>query len=403
MMPDRFPLRVLVPFLLVVCGCNIGPRRLPEDGERYNHAMQRLMQQQLLLNLVRLRMGEPAEFLHVDTIASQHSIDRSAMARGDLFEASPKVSPNSLALSGGVTLGERPVVTFATTDTCELFNTRMRTPIQLDMLRFLTDSGWEIDRVLRVAVARINGYSNLRITRPGGPPPLAQGVEQFEQICQTMRSLQEQDLLQFRIVEYAEPTSAPFAKDLVELEQLVTANESGYETRDPGDGKNLQLYERERWLALQFRPQETLSPEVQSLQQLLGVPAGSPVVELRAQDVLLPDGSEKHVAPASTPVRMRSLMEVFRFLAVGMVLVPEESPVQHAGGAPLQVLVSDDEPAEALVALEHCDRWYSIPRCDPDSAATFTMLLEMYRIQVSCGSTPASTSSPLLTIPLFTP
>ena len=55
-------------------GCSIGPRALQRDRIRYNEAVKTGTEEQLLLNIVRLRYTDTPSSLAVTTLADQHEL-----------------------------------------------------------------------------------------------------------------------------------------------------------------------------------------------------------------------------------------------------------------------------------------------------------------------------------------
>jgi len=63
-----------VALTTVLAGCSsVGPLTLKTNRAEYNVALQESGNQQLLLNIVRLRYREPIMFLEVGSIAASHS------------------------------------------------------------------------------------------------------------------------------------------------------------------------------------------------------------------------------------------------------------------------------------------------------------------------------------------
>src|SRR5262249_14223630 len=63
--------------LAVLGGCALGPRALESSRLRYNEAVKITSEQQLLLNIVRLRYTDTPSSLAVSAIAAQHERQHS--------------------------------------------------------------------------------------------------------------------------------------------------------------------------------------------------------------------------------------------------------------------------------------------------------------------------------------
>src|SRR5262249_8776302 len=58
-------------------GCQFGPRALEQNRLRYNEAVNRTTEEQLLLNIVRLRYNDTPSSLAVTTIATQYELQQN--------------------------------------------------------------------------------------------------------------------------------------------------------------------------------------------------------------------------------------------------------------------------------------------------------------------------------------
>src|SRR5262245_10983809 len=68
------PVRWLLIACLLTAGCALGPRAVENSRLRYNEAVKVTNEQQLLLNIVRLRYIDTPSSLAVSTIADQQEI-----------------------------------------------------------------------------------------------------------------------------------------------------------------------------------------------------------------------------------------------------------------------------------------------------------------------------------------
>ena len=121
----------------------------------YNQAISRSLDQQLLLNLVRLRYRDTPVFLEMNTLVSQYS-----------FTTSAGISPNIVigsndadAASAGIGFSETPTIGYAQLQGQE-FATRILSPILPESIMLLSHSGWSIERLLQLTVHELNGVRN---------------------------------------------------------------------------------------------------------------------------------------------------------------------------------------------------------------------------------------------------
>ncbi|VAX31394.1 hypothetical protein MNBD_NITROSPINAE05-451, partial [hydrothermal vent metagenome] len=153
-----FILKVLIfiaVFLLTGCSGGLGPSTLKGNRFSYNTAIQRSNDQQLLLNLVRLKYRDTPYFLEVNSVAAQFRFSANANANATLVEAVKGV----FGLGVGASVEETPTVSYAPLQG-EQFIQRFLSHIPLENIFLLTRSGWSIKRILRVCLERVGNLKN---------------------------------------------------------------------------------------------------------------------------------------------------------------------------------------------------------------------------------------------------
>ena len=178
--------------ILVGSGCSVGPRRLAPVRFDYNQAISRSLDQQLLLNLVRLRYRDTPVFLEMNTLVSQYSFTASAGISSNIV-----IGINDDAASAGIGFSETPTIGYAQLQGQE-FATRILSPILPESIMLLSHSGWSIERLLQLAVHELNGVRNA--VRAAGPTPeTPPDFEAFQQLTRGLRRLQLEGLLEVRV------------------------------------------------------------------------------------------------------------------------------------------------------------------------------------------------------------
>ena len=76
----------LVAFLPFLTGClvGIGPRAVRQEHSMYNEQVVQTLNEQMLLNLVRLRYNDTPMFLDLGTIVAQYSVERHLNGNGGI-------------------------------------------------------------------------------------------------------------------------------------------------------------------------------------------------------------------------------------------------------------------------------------------------------------------------------
>lgn len=337
--------------------CNLtGPRALRTGRQDYNVAIQQTQNEQLLLNLVRLRYLDTPQFLEVGNVTASYQFEAGAAGSATLYE---QRYPENHAFGANVRLGwiERPTITMQPLQG-ERFVTQMLSPIPLETMLLLIHSGWSIERVLRVCVQHVNGVPNAP-TASGPTPALAPEFGEFRRLAALLRSM-----------------------------QLRGGIELGLE----GTGEA-------RAIVLRITPRAS-EPDARELRALLDVPADAERLELVAS---VTKGTGRRVG-----VGTRSLMGALFYLSHGVHVVPDDEPLvvttRTATGARFSwdelldglFRVGADESPEggAAVAVTYRGREFTIADRDLDSKATFALLQQLVALQA--GNVQAA--APVLTI-----
>lgn len=148
----------MIGCVLMAPGCvtRMGARAMPEVRFHYNEAVAVSGNEQLLLNLVRMRFNHTVQFLEPTNVVTNWSITRNGSIGGT---ASTTVGDGPFTLLGTLSAGasatESPTITYQPLSG-ERFVRLMAQPIGPDLLLRLIQSGWEADLVLQLTTEQIN-------------------------------------------------------------------------------------------------------------------------------------------------------------------------------------------------------------------------------------------------------
>jgi hypothetical protein len=309
--------------------------------------------QQLLLNLVRLRYRDQAMFLEVSALNTQFSFSNEVNANTVLGQGD-----SYLGLGGKIVAQETPTVSYTPLKGAD-FVQRILTPITLNTLFLLNTSGWSSDRLLRILVDKMNDVGNAQGAN-GPTPAQAPPYEEFKRLSFLLRQLG--------------------------LDGLYTG----------------AIYNNQPVLA--FQPEALDHAQYQEFTRGLGLnPARLvfPVTE-----------DARRSANDSINLRLRSFAGVMYFLSQS-VQVPEGdvaagrvTVTRDAAGQPfdwlsvtegiLTIRSSNKPPDNASVAINYRNSWFYINDSDLDSKSTFSLLGQVYQLQA--GNTKSV--APVLTLPV---
>jgi hypothetical protein len=401
--------------LLLACvtGCQLGPQALKLGHAEYASAARKIQDEQMLLNLVRLRYRETPIWLEVTSIAAQFEFGSSGEVGGTIREnvgQGGSKNPNSLDLTGRVGYSERPTITYTILGG-EDFIKRLLTPLSVNAISLLAESGWRGSRVFRLTVERMNGLRNA--PRASGPTPdEAPRYEQFLEAVNLMQELADRKLLELEFDTRFDKISDPVIFEKVEGDMLVAAAKIGAEFKSVGDGSKMALSQELRVLIMRLSERAQGSQESARLRELLSLEPNT----VRYDIVDPSDGDYDPIEPkadlSNVSIDTRSLIGVMYYLS-NAVDVPHEDMASGpatqtlaADGSPFdwQELLGDlftvhcskNRPAKAAVAVPYRGNWFYIDYADDSSMSTFALLTQVAALQA--GETKGV--APVLTIPV---
>ncbi len=393
--------------VLALCSaCNtVGPKAVRGARINYNEAIARTGDQQLLLNLVRLKYRDTPLFLEISSVSTQYNLEWSAGAsqsftdtdtltggvtRGAsaVAEAVAGNAANSLRGTGratgnrggsltrqrvdtdssgmdiGVGFYERPTITYNPLQG-EQFVTQLLSPIPLDRLMLLSESGWSVARVFRACLQEMNGLDNA--SGASGPTPsYVPEYKVFRDATELLRRLQIKGAVDF-------------------LQRVDEDSETAY-------------------LEMRFKGDEANAADASAFRSQLRLTSLNDAFVL-SQSVY--DGNADLLA-----LRPRSLMGVLHFLS--QAVEPPEAHVERGlvtktlqdDGAPFdwtevmsglfRVASDNSPPADAFVRVRYRGHWFYIDDADLESKTTFGLLTTLFKLQ----SGDVKSLGPTLTLPV---
>ena len=331
---------------LAGCAAKLGPRTVPGARFDYNEAIARSLNEQLLLNLVRLRYRDTPLFIDVGSVIAQYSLSGNVNVAPTI--GVDGTSNNQYGLGVGGSYTENPTITYEPLRGGAAAE-RLLTPIDPRTLALLSQSGWSIERLLVCCVQEINGIDNAP-SATGPAPTRLPDNRRFREIAAALRDLQSGGQLKVR------PTP---------------------------DGVALSL--RDDPLSSAIRDQLDLDADQEQFR-------------------LVPATGAR--GPADIELAGRSLLGVLFFLSLSVEAPESDRSAGLIGGASLnwdeviggllKVRSSETAPERAFVRIRYRNRWFYIDDADLNSKATFNLLNYLYSLQAA----GRDAGSPLLTVPI---
>lgn len=393
--------------LLVVTalpGC-LGPQAVHQTRARYNDVIQATNNEELLLNLVRLRYGEGVSFLPLTALNAQFELDAGAQVVGGISEAK-----QHLLGTGRLGFADRPTLSFDPRRSPELTRALV-TRLDLETLVLLDAAGWDLGRLLRLLIEEVNGIGNA-INGSGPTPEDAPEFAEYVYAASLLRRLKDQRFAVLAAEQrYADaPAAVPF--DTIDAASLVTVKKAGFGVRSLGEKQGYVLTEARVARGLRVLPESFALRELAEVCRVFRLRPGLTFYEIE----LAPEGQVRPADPADQRTRLtvttRSLLEVMYFLSHAVAVPPEHvarglvTVTRNPDGTPfdwgqvtgdlLQVCVAERKPKQAAVAVCYRGYWYYIDDADVPSKTTLALFRELTRLQ----RVGAAEGQPLLTLPV---
>ncbi|HUL92517.1 MAG TPA: hypothetical protein VLV56_09230 [Burkholderiales bacterium] len=395
------------------CG-SFGPEALQQSRLQYNEIVKTTAEEQLLLNIVRLRYTDTPSSLSVSAIAAQFERSQSVQLIPFFTSAGADVNRSYAAVlpQAGIAAADRPTFSLTPLDDQE-FTRKLFTPLPLDGIIYLAKTTWPISTVFRLYLENLNWVPNAQ-TASGPTPRIAPPFADFRRGVDALESLQASGRIVFAVEERNEALGDPLPAAAVAARDVIEAAKSGYTYRFDENGAGWTLLRKTQQPVLLVDPDAVTSEEMREVARTFRLKPGLAKYEI-TQEALSP-------FPATYPaegvsrldLETRSLLQALYYVSHGI-----EVPAEHMSGGLVTVtrdeigrvfdwqqltnglfrvrsVPSDQRPPQAHVAIPYLGYWFYIDRTDQVSKATFSLLMELARLELNGKSGPG----PVLTLPV---
>ncbi len=393
--------------LLGLLGGCVGPQAVQHTRLKYNDVVRSTNDEQLLLNIVRLRYADSPVFIDLPNITSQFEVAGRSQFTGGLDGSGSPPGQSRLGVAE-LAIRDTPTLSYHPREGQEIARALLN-PLSTELFR-LVNTGANTEQLFLIAVNDINDITNAeRATQL--TPVLPDDNLEFRHVVGLLAELRRQGVVELAIAEVEKPESDAITTTAVQGRDLVQAAENGYVFRDQGSG-SIQLLKKERTLVLRVAPQAVDSPLMREFADLLDLAPGRSQYRIRSE---LSEEATAATSPLGNEtifLNMRSIHQIGSFLAKG-VSIPEAhvrdgiAPVlRDAQGVPFdwspvtaglfRVCVSKHRPRDAEVAVKYRDHWFFIPTDDIPSRASLAIFELLFDLQEAEGDR----AGPLLTLPV---
>jgi hypothetical protein len=294
------------------------------------------------------------------------------------------------------------------------FTRKLFTPMTLDGVLYLAKTTWPISTVFRLYLENLNWVSNAQ-TASGPTPRAAPEVDEFLRGVIALQSLQDRGRIVFSQEERTEVVGSPLPASSVTARDQIEAAKGNLEYRRDEKTGTWSLTRKVTAPVLIVDPELGFSPDVQVFIKSFRLKAGLGHYDITQEannPFTRPAGDDE--GNTNLDLETRSLLQALYYVSHGI-----EVPAAHAERGVLTITQDTDgrpfdwsrvmsgffrvrsspetaRPPEASVAVRYRDHWFFIDDRDQDTKATFSLLVEVSRLELAGKQGPG----PVLTLPV---
>ncbi len=362
---------VVLASTLPLCACAsgfvLGPDKLAPTRIDYNEAIERSNNEEMLLNLVRMKYFEQPLFLQVGSVASSFSYNLSgglsatlpehhSMANGAYNVYTPNISGQ---------YSDSPTVTY-TAYQGQAYAQQFLADMDFDRFITLYKAGWDIGYLMPILFARFGAIDHAYDAHRGFMP---EHHARFIKLTDLMRRIDDRGDLDILNVNLGDNATATV-------------------------------------MSMDFANRE----EAHAVQHLIGYELGvqrTPAGRYHSTFKIVPANMLRNMGRAAdglpvVPLRLRNCLRAIDYVAQGILIPKEHAESGRAVDLRTQfrglctIVASSSRPADAYVTIRHDGMWYSIAEEDTRSKEVFQLLMNIFSLQ---SADPPKTT-PVLTLPI---
>ncbi len=356
----------LLSVAVFLSGCHVSSKVAVEgSGGRtsYNETLQKTTNEEMLLNLVRLRYVDFPFFLDVNAITTQFSFGTKIQPAFPIPGFNEK---NPAKIGGELSWQNTPTISYTPLQG-HTFAVQLFKPIDLVIIQQLIYAGWDIDRVFRLCIQSIDDVLNAP-TASGPMPDYEPQYQRFLKLSSLLRYYQQRSKLQVSI-------------------RLNENKEEAF---------------RGKGIGISFPSEGEQAEELVKLMPGARIDNGHYIYQ-----VDMGFNKDRNIG-----IMSRSLMACMYYLSLGVdipcdcdeakcIAVAQDDEGKNFDwrlliGDLLTVKNAKKKPANAFVSIKYRDYWFYIDSYDIQSKRTFVLLMQLYNLQ----SNTAVPNAPVLTLPV---
>jgi hypothetical protein len=367
-----FRISCVVIMSMLVIGC---AAREPTDFQakwlQFEEMVRRTTEERLLLDIVQLRYADAPGSPVVLALAGQ-------------FEMTQNVQSARFLAGSGMEVG----------------------PMPLDLVISLAKTTRSIATVFRLCLETLNGVPNAPTARsrtPKGVPVF----QEFQRGVSALQALQDRGQVVSRIEARRQVQGSPLPVGGVIARDIVEAAERGYEYSLDEAGTSWTLLKKIPQPVFLIDPQAVESVEMREVARVFRLKSDVTKFAITEEGQIPVPAPFSDEGVTGITLRIRSFLQMVAYVAHG-VHVPAEhvaaglvTVTRNASGQTfdrrlvtdgffrVHSIKNDERPPNAHVAVPYRGYWFYIDERDQDTKATFSLMMDLFRLQATAPPRPA--------------
>jgi hypothetical protein len=403
--------------VLFLSGCStFGPHLVLDSHIEYNKAVEQVIQEELLLNIVRRRYYEAPQFVTVSSITTSMSTS-AGISGGSAF--GNQGTPTTGNIGGSFNWSDLPTVTITPRQGTEILGALTARMSVLTIAK-MAQAGYRFDFLLLLMT---EGLTDVRGPETGVGTDFRPGDNEYIEVIQSVGRLIDKGQLKVGTFSWNDPYSdITYKREDITVDNQLTAIALGSGVgrfRSYDGGKNYYFTDKHDYPAMWIDPEARTSSDGKRIIEILNLQptplkrvwSFSPNRVVEGTDFEnVPDDPRPEVR-----MQLRTFYSVLNLLAYGVNVPPKDEEEGRAFTKDLyDKAVSEgravdlskkfvvhssegDRPANAFVAVKHRGTWFYVDDRDYASKRFFNATYDLFNMEIAPSS---GGGGPILTVPV---
>ncbi|MCB2168308.1 MAG: hypothetical protein KQI78_11635 [Deltaproteobacteria bacterium] len=402
--------------VLLLSGCStFGPQLVLNSHIEYNKAIEQVIQEELLLNIVRRRYYEAPQFVTVSNITTSMSTS-AGISGGSTF--GNQGIPTTGDIGGSLNWLDSPTVTITPRQGTEILGP-LTSRMSVLTIAKMANAGYRFDFLLALMA---EGLTDVRGPETGVGTDFRPGDKEFIEVIQSVGRLIDKGQLKVGTFSWNDPYSdITYKREDITVDNQLTAIALGSGVgrfRSYDGGKTYYFTDKHDYPAMWIDPEARTSSDGKRIIEILNLQptplkrvwSFSPNRVVEGTDFEnVPDDPRPEVR-----MQLRSFYSVLNLLAYGIDIPPKDEEegraftkasydqaVSEGRAVDLSdkfvVQSSSERPANAFVAVKHRGSWFYLDDRDHVSKRLFNAVYDLFNMEIAPSG---GGGGPILTVPV---